>query len=322
MKKIIALTLLIITVLTTSVLAETNDVQNQSGEQILLSKEESDSFNNTIADMSPDINMVIESYNKRQKNGMGLIDRDSKDVKAKENIKIYAFANILSSDFYKDYEEKGDLDEFIAKQNAIITVYRDSKQQFIDSVLFIKNPESDEKTIDGWASVSSGTFIMAEDTIRFLSNEKNIKDLLDSLSIKNPKDLKVIIGIQGVNAALYLKENGQQIIIPLSDGDTYDENVETCKALTPYLASDFFKARKTSALEIEKKFQEEELKPAVERILGLGGAINYENLNPANLSAINTTETNKTSEHNYYPLIICSFIVLGGILLSILYKKR
>ncbi|WP_040328102.1 hypothetical protein [Clostridium ihumii] len=322
MKKIIALTLLIITVLTTSVFAETNDVQNQSGEQILLSKEESGSFNNTIADMSPDINMVIESYNKRQKNGRGLIDRDSKDVKAKENIKIYAFADILSSDFYKTYEEKGDLDEFIAKQNAIITVYRDSEEQFIDSILFIKDPQSDEKTIDGWASVSSGTFIMAEDTIHFLSDEKNIKDLLDSLSIKNPKDLKVIVGIQGVNAALYLKENGQPIIIPLSDGDTYDENVATCKAFTPYLASDFFKARKTSALEIEKKFQEEALKPAVERNLCSSGAINYENLNPVNLSAINTTEINKTSEHNYYPLIVCSFLVLGGISLGILYKKK
>ena len=322
MKKIIALTLLIITVLTTSVLAESNDVQNQLDEQILLSTEESDSFNNTIANMSPDKHMVIESYKRKQRKNKELPVIEPKDVKAKENIKIYAFADILPSDFYKDYEEKGDLDEFIAKQNAIITVYRDSEEQFIDSILFIKDPPSDEITIDGWASVSSGTFIMAADTIHFLSDEKNIKDLLDSISIKNPKDLKVIVGIQGVNAALYLKENGQEIIITLSDGATYDENVETCKAFTPYLASDFFKARKTSALEIEKKSQEEALKPAVERNLCSSGAINYENLNPVNLVAINTTEVNKTSEHNYYPLIICSFIVLGGISLGILYKKK
>lgn len=67
MKKIIALTLLIITVLTTSVLAESNDVKNQLDEQILLSTEESDSFNNTIANMSPDKHMVIESYKRKQK---------------------------------------------------------------------------------------------------------------------------------------------------------------------------------------------------------------------------------------------------------------
>ncbi|WP_346868621.1 hypothetical protein [Clostridium sp. UBA5119] len=326
MKKIVALTLLIMTVLTTPVSAETNDVQNQSDKQILLSTEENDSFNNTIADVSPDTHMVIESYKRRQKNNRSLqAIEDPKDIKARNNIKIYAFANILASDFYKTYEEKGDLDEFIAKQNAIITVYRDSEEQFIDSILFVKDEPGAEKTIEGWASISSGSLIMAEETIQFLSNEKNIEDLLDSINIKKPKDLKVVVGIEGLNAALYLKENGQQIIIPLSDGVTYDENdekVETCKKFTPYLAGDFFKARKTSALENQKKAEEEALKPLFDRCTGLSGAINYENLKPANLLAINTTEVNKTSEYNYYPLIVGSSIVLVGISLGILYKRK
>jgi hypothetical protein len=331
MKKIVALTLLIMTILTTSVSAETNDVQNQSDKQILLSTEENDSFNNTIADVSPDKRMAIESYKRRQENIGGLqaglqaslqAIEDPKDVQAGENIKIYAFADILSSDFYKTYEETGDLDEFIAKQNAIITVYRDSEEQFIDSILFVKDPPSDVKTIEGWGSICSGSFIMAEETIQYLSNEKNIEDLLDSINIKDPKDLKVVVGIKGLNAALYLKENGQQIIIPLSDGVTYDEKVETCKKFTPYLAGDFFKARKTSALENQKKAQEEALKPIFEICTGTSGAINYENLEPANLLAINTTEVNKTSEYNYYPLIVGSSIVLVGISLGILYKRK
>ena len=209
MKKIVVLTLLIMTVLTTSVSAETNDVQNQSDKQILLSTEENDSFNNTIADVSPDKRMAIEAYKRRQRNIRSLqAIEDPKDVKARENIKIYAFTNILSSDFYKTYEETGDLDEFIAKQNAIITVYRDSEEQFIDSILFAKDEPGAEKTIEGWTSICSGGFIVAEETIQFLSNEKNIEDLLDGINIKDPKDLKVVVGIEGLNAALYLKENG------------------------------------------------------------------------------------------------------------------
>lgn len=323
MKKIVALTLLIMTVLTTSVSAETNDVQNQSDKQILLSTEENDSFNNTIADVSTDKRMVIEAYKRRQENIGGLqAIEDPKDVQARENIKIYAFSNISSSDFYKTYEETGDLDEFIAKQNAIITVYRDSEEQFIESILFVKDEPGAEKTIEGWANICSGNLIMAEETIQFLSNEKNVEDLLDSINIKDPKDLKVVVGIEGLNAALYLKENGQQIIIPLSDGVTYDEKVETCKKFTPYLAGDFLKARKTSALENQKKAEEEALKPIFEICTGTSGAINYENLEPANLLAINTTEVNKTSEYNYYPLIAGSSIVLVGISLGILYKRK
>jgi len=323
MKKIVALTLLIMTVLTTSVSAETNDVQNQSDKQILLSTEENDSFNNTIADVSTDKRMVIEAYKRRQRNIIGLqAIEDPKDVQARENIKIYAFSNISSSDFYKIYEETGDLDEFIAKQNAIITVYRDSEEQFIESILFAKDEPGAEKIIEGWASICSGNLIMAEETIQFLSNEKNIEDLLDGINIKDPKDLKVVVGIEGLNAALYLKENGQQIIIPLSDGVTYDEKVETCKKFTPYLAGDFFKAKKTSALENQKKAEEEALKPIFEICTGTSGAINYENLEPANLLAINTTEVNKTSEYNYYPLIVGSSIILVGISLGILYKRK
>lgn len=327
MKKIVALTLLIMTVLTTSVSAETNDVQNQSDKQILLSTEENDSFNNTIADVSTDTHMIIEAYKRRQENIGGLqaslqAIEDPKDVQARENIKIYAFSNISSSDFYKTYEETGDLDEFIAKQNAIITVYRDSEEQFIESILFAKDEPGAEKTIEGLANICSGNLIMAEETIQFLSNEKNVEDLLDSINIKDPKDLKVVVGIEGLNAALYLKENGQQIIIPLSDGVTYDEKVETCKKFTPYLAGDFLKARKTSALENQKKAEEEALKPIFEICTGTSGAINYENLEPANLLAINTTEVNKTSEYNYYPLIVGSSIVLVGISLGILYKRK
>jgi len=73
---------------------------------------------------------------------------------------------------------------------------------------------------------------------------------------------------------------------------------------------------------LKQKAEEEALKPIFEICTGTSGAINYENLEPANLLAINTTEVNKTSEYNYYPLIVGSSIILVGISLGILYKRK
>jgi len=217
MKKLVISLMLIISILATPVLAETNDAITKSSDEVLLQVEENDKFNDSIANVTADKKMVIDGYNRRKQRDNTLPNIDANDVRAYENIKIHAFTNIKSSDFYDGYEKRLDLNEFLDPENAIIAVYRDSKKQYVDSILFVKNTQATEKSINGWESISSATILLSEETIKFLSDKENIKNLLETTNVKNPKNLKVVTGIHGIDGAIYLEQDGKQIIIPLSD---------------------------------------------------------------------------------------------------------
>lgn len=313
MKKIISIVVIIFYSMTTFVFASSQDPVDASLDQIILSEDKSKDFNEKVADISTDKHMVVDLYNKN--NSENEKSKDINDIKAAENIKIHAFKSMSQSEFYREYEASNDLDSFIDINNAIISTYRDKDLNYISSILFEESDDYSETEKSNWKSICGGELILSTETIQFLSDKVKIKNLLISLGLKKPEDMKVIVGISGIDGAIYLKEDGKQIIIPLSDGLKYEgEDIEVCKGLTAYLASDFFSARKESDLKIEnlcKKMYED---PNEEIVYGAEPSIHYENLKTLNLLANNKSEGNDLKNTYIYLLIAVGVITVGAVL--------
>lgn len=315
MKKIISIAVIIFYSMTTFVFASSQDPIYASLDQIILSEDNSKEFNKKVADTTSDKDMVVESYKKNNLKNKESQNINKNDIKAAENIKIHAFKFMSQSEFYKEYEANNDLDSFIDINNAIISTYRDKNLNYISSILFEKNTNDSADENINWRSSCGGELILSTETIQFLSDKNKVKNLLANLGIKKPEDMKVVVGISGIDAAIYLKENQNQIIIPLSDGLKYEgEDIEVCKGFTAYLARDFFSARKESDLKIEnlcKKMYED---PNEEIVYGAEPSIHYENLKTLNLLANNKSESNDLKNTYIYLLIAVGVITVGAVL--------
>lgn len=247
---------------------------------ILESKEEQ-GISNVGTDNPEDIRICIEAYNKKN-NGVAeySLDNSSDDIHASENIKIHAFTTKKPSVFYSEYEACNNLMDFVSPNYSIIRVFRDGNNRLIDSVFYMK-PENSKQDDSDWKRVSSGGMIFSDETIELLTDENELLNLLKSYNIENPQNLEVITGIEGLEGALYFEYNGVQIIMPLSDGYRYDSEVVTCEKLIPYVASEFFEARKESDIANERKLKEWDNLPMNEKTYGNSNIINYVDLKPA-----------------------------------------
>ncbi len=316
LKKVALLLTLVLTLFSYTVFADNNDINNEEINNILSSKEEQDTFNNTIANSQDDKNISIKAHEKKNKDNLNSKNEEMHtNVHPSENIKIHAFTTMKPSDFYNEYEKSQNLNNFISPNHSIITVFRDNNL-FMDSIFYLK-PETAEQKDSKWEAVSSGAMIFSDETIEFFSKEKNIKDLFQSINIKQPKDLKIVVGIDGIEGLLYFKENGNEIVVPLSDGYKFNEDITVCKKFTPYLANEFFEARKLSALENEKKLEQWEALPMGEKTYGSNADINYVNLKSVDLSTLAPLNiADKTSpspsESNNYAAFIVIIVLLGG----------
>lgn len=316
MKKFIAITFILLYSMTSFVNASLQDPIDLILDQIILSNDKNKDFNENVANKTSDKHMVIESYKKNKDQNKNVQLMDINDINVSENIKIHAFASMKQSEFYTSYEKLNSLDSFIDSDNAIISTYRDTNLNYISSILFIKSK-------DGWKSVSQGEFILSTETIKFLSDKSKLKSLFNELGIKNPSDIKVVVGISGVDGVIYLKENNKEIIIPLSDGIKYDgENIDVCKGFTPYLVKDFFNARKNSDLNIEKLYKKMYEDPNENIVYGSEDSINYEKLKALNLSTSNTPQIKVNSNINIlYALFGISLISVGLLFLKFCKKS-
>lgn len=324
MKKVALLLTLVLTLFSYTVFADNNDIDSEEINNILSSKEEQDIFNNTIANSQDDKNISIEAYKKKNKDNLNFKSEElHTNVHPSENIKIHAFTTMKALDFYTEYEKSKSLNNFISPNHSIIAVFRDNDNLFMDSIFYLK-PETAEQKDNKWEAVSSGAMILSDETIEFLSNEKNIKDLLQSINIKQPEDLKIVVGIDGIEGLLYFKENGNEVVVPLSDGYKYNEDTIVCEKFTPYLANEFFEARKLSTLENQKKLEQWEELPMEEKTYGKGGDINYVNLKSIDLTTLTplniSSKTSPTpSNNNNYTSIIVIIVLLGG---SVILAKK
>lgn len=315
MKKIISIAVIIFYSMTTFVFASSQDPIDSSLEQIILSEDKSKEFNKKVADTTSDKDMVVESYKKNNSQNKKSQNINKSDIKAAENIKIHAFKSMKQSEFYTEYEASNNLDSFIDINNAIISTYRDKELNYINSILFEKSTNDSADKNSNWKSSCAGELILSTETIQFLSDKSKIKNLLASLGIKKPTDIKVIVGISGIDGAIYLKEDDKQIIIPLSDGLKYEgEDIEVCKGFTAYLASDFFSARKESDLKIESLYKKMYEDPNEEIVYGAEDSIHYENLKTLNLLANNKSEGNDLKDTCIYLLIAVGVITVGALL--------
>lgn len=322
MKKIALLLTLVLTLFSYTAFADNNDINSEEINNILSSNEEQDIFNNTIANSEDDKSISIEAYNKKNKDNLNpKVKKMHTNVHPAENIKIHAFTTMKALDFYTEYEESKNLNNFISPNHSIIAVFRDNDNLFMDSIFYLK-PETAEQKDNKWEAVSSGAMIFSDETIEFLANEKNIKDLLESINIKQPEDLKIVVGIDGIEGVLYFKENGNEIVVPLSDGYKYNEDTIVCQKFTPYLANEFFEARKLSTLENQKKFEQWEELPMEEKTYGKGGDINYVNLKSIDVSILtplnisSKTSSTPSNNNNYISIIVIIAFVGVSIILA------
>lgn len=274
MNRLIALVLLLM-VPQFAFASETNGV-----ESILETKEEQQ-ISNAGIDNPEDIRMCVEAYRKKN-NGTDVVITDESlvNIHASENIKIYAFTTKKPSDFYNEYRLSGNLEDFVSSNYSIIRVFRDNNNDLIDSVFYMK-PENAEQSDADWKRVSSGGMIFSDETIEFLTDKSELLNVLESYNIENPQNVKVVTGIEGLEGVLYFENNGSQIVMPLSDGYKYDSDVVTCKKLTPYVADEFFEARREADLTNERKLEEWDNLPMHQKTYGNSNEINYINLKPA-----------------------------------------
>ena len=321
MKKITLLLTVILTLASFTVFADNNEINSKEIANILSSKEEQDTFNNTIANSQEDKDISLKAHKKKSNDNLNSKSEETHtNVHPSENIKIHAFTSMNPSDFYSEYEKSLSLNNFISPNYSIIVAFRDANNLLMDYIFYL-NPEIAEQKDIKWGNVSLGGVIFSDETIEFLSNEKDIKNLLHSINVKQPEDLKIVVGIDGIEGLLYFKENGNEIVVPLSDGYQYNENITVCKKFTPYLANEFFEARKISVLENEKKLKQWQALPMVEKTYGNNEDINYINLNSVDLNALAQWNTeNKTSpiyyEYKGYNYISIILLIIGSILLA------
>lgn len=268
----------------------------RNGMESILESNEEQKISNSGTDNTEDIRMCIEAYRKKN-NGIVAytLDNSLDDIHASENIKIYAFTTKKPSVFYNEYRLSNNLMDFVSLNYSIIRVFRDNNNNLIDSVFYMK-PENSKQDDADWKRVSSGGMLFSDETIEFLTNENKLLNVLKSYSIENPQNIKVITGIEGLEGVLYFENNGSQIVMPLSDGYKYNSEVVTCKKLTPYIASEFFEARKESDLNNEKKLEEWDKLPMNQKTYGNCNDINYINLKPATFG--NNVEVNNENLYN------------------------
>lgn len=318
MKKITFLLVLVLTLLSCTAFADNSDIFSKEIKNVLSPKEEQDTFNNTIANSQDDKNISLKAYEKKNKDNINSTKEIHTNIHPLENIKIHAFTTIKPSDFYNEYKKSQSLDNFISPNYSIVAIFRDNNNSFLDSIVYLK-PETSAQIDSNWEAVSSGAMIFSDETIEFLSKEKNIKDLFQAINVKQPKDLKVVVGVYGIEGLLYFKESGNEIVVPLSDSYKYNEDTTTCKKFTPYLANEFFEARKLSVLKDEKKAEEVKYLPKGKRLLGSSADINYVNLHSIDLSTLTSLNTvTKPSEiNNYTPFIVITALIGCSILLII-----
>lgn len=177
-------------------------------------------------------------------------------------------------------------------------------------------PENAEQSDADWKRVSSGGMIFSDETIEFLTDKSELLNVLESYNIENPQNLKVITGIEGLEGVLYFENNGIQIVMPLSDGYKYDSDIVTCKKLTPYVASEFFEARREADLANERKLEEWDNLPMNQKIYGNSNEFNYINLKPATFTdniEVNNENLQSTKDVNTTSRFIGT-LVLGAIL--------
>ena len=287
---------------------------------ILSIKKEQDQFNENIADVSHDIDICIEAYKKKNQGSTTYSTDDLVEgVHPAENIRIYAFTTKNPQVFYEEYDKSDELEEFISPTYSIVALYRDDNDTFIDSVFYMK-PENANQDDDTWERLCSGGMIFSDETLEFLSDTDRVNSLLTSLNIVQPKNLKVVTGIEGVEGVLFLETNDNQFVIPLSSGYTYGEDVNTCEKFTPYVAKEFFEARKISVLENVRKLEEWNALAIEEKTYGSKRAINYVELHPANIElTIQSDDSIKensitVNKNNIIVPIIILFFVIGGVL--------
>jgi len=318
-KNILLITLITISMLSTLRVFGSDDVQINS---VLSSNEEQNKFNDNIANSDKDKNLCIEAY-KRKNQGIANynIEDPYEGVHPSENIKIYAFTTMKTNEFYEEYEGNNDLENFISSNYSIVALFRNKNDVFMDSIFYLKS-EKAEQSDDQWERVSSGGMIFSDETIEFLSDSNNIKDLLSSFHIVQPQNLKVITGVEGVEGLLYFETNGTQIVVPLRDGYKYNEDTNVCKKFTPYVASEFFEARKVSAFDNAVKLEQWNQLPLEDKTFGKGGDINYVNLKTADyISELSINDDNQEIElvpkrqYNYAPMIMIIVLALGGAVL-------
>lgn len=291
----------------------------------ILESDEELVFSNAGTSDPEDIRICIEAYSKKNE-GVSThnLENLQENVHASENIKIYAFTTKKPSVFYDEYNSCNDLNAFVSSNYSIIRVFRDSNNTLIDSVFYMK-PENSEQSDGEWKRVSSGGMIFSDETIELLTDKNAMEAVFDSYNINNPENLKVITGVDGLEGLLYFENDGVQIVMPLSDGYKYDSDIDTCEKLTPYVASEFFEARKMSDLENEAKLAEWDSLPMDQKTYGTSTGVNYVDLKSATFDSIieaDIISSDNADRKNVPAIVIISVMICAAIAAIIMCYKN
>lgn len=294
-----------------------NDIALADFSNVWFESDDEYDFNEKIAKDDEFINLVVQAAQKKEKkislNG----------VHPGKNIKLYGVAgseNVLQS-FYDGYSKAGTMKKLISPDYSILVLYFNEKEEYVDSLVFVKENLTNDKNKDKWIMLCSGSMIFNDTFVTEYYENDNLENYVKDLGLKNAKELKFVSGITYMPTSIYFVQENVEYFIPLEDYG----NMKTSQV---YRASDVVDKYLKPVLDFQNKKAEEYSKLDPKDIPNGASPI------PDELPIITSVDlnahievdadTNLKNKSDIWHIILISVVIVGliAICLSIVYVRK
>ncbi|MBR5401246.1 MAG: hypothetical protein IK102_05465 [Treponema sp.] len=175
-------------------------------------------------------------------------------VHAHNCIKLYGLKNSeypLKS-VCDTYDETGKLQDAISEDYALLVLYVNENDEFVDTFMFMQKENMPEAAdINGWIPLASGGLLGDDESIVEYPEDGNLINVLGKIGLNDTEVFKFISNIPQFSQCIFFVKNGVEFLIPFYDG------YAGIQAYSVYKASDIVETYLKPILEFQIEQAEE-----------------------------------------------------------------
>lgn len=169
-------------------------------------------------------------------------------VHAHNCIKLYGLKNSeypLKS-LCDTYDETGKLQDAISEDYALLVLYVNENDEFVDTFMFMQKENLPEAAdINGWIPLASGGLPGDDESLVEYPEDGSLINVLEKIGLNDTEVFKFISYIPQFSQCIFFVKNGEEFLIPFYDGEA------GIQAYSVYKASDIVETYLKPILEFQ-----------------------------------------------------------------------
>lgn len=149
------------------------------------------------------------------------------------------------------YGETGKIQSEISEDYALLILYVNENDEFVDTFMFMKKDNDPEAyAINGWIPIGSGSLMGIDESLVYYPEGGTLINIIKDLGLNDTEELKFISYIPEFPQSIFFVKNGEEFLIPFYD------SYAGIQAYSVYKVSDIVETYLNPILEFQIKQME------------------------------------------------------------------